>query len=54
MVLMMARLEDGYREKWPKTLEGELENKSRKPRDLVENWHSDSLKMFNILFLRVR
>ncbi len=25
-------------------LKGELENNSRKPRDLVENWHSDSLK----------
>jgi hypothetical protein len=30
-----------------------LENNSRKPRNLVGNWHSDSLKRFNLLFLRV-
>jgi hypothetical protein len=28
----------------PKTLKGELENSPRKPRDLVKNRHSSSLK----------
>jgi hypothetical protein len=36
MVLVMARREAGPRERWPKMLKGELENNSRKPRDLVE------------------
>jgi hypothetical protein len=40
----MTRREAGHSEKWLKTLKGELENNSRKPRDLVENWHSDNLK----------
>jgi hypothetical protein len=40
MVLFIARWEAGPCERWPKTLKGELENKSRKARDLV----SDSLK----------
>jgi hypothetical protein len=35
-------------------LKGELENNSRKPRDLVKNGHSDSLKRINLLFLRER
>jgi hypothetical protein len=37
-------------------VKGELENNSRKPRDLVRNWHSDSLKVkrINLLFLQVR
>jgi hypothetical protein len=35
-------------------LKGELENNSRKPRDLVGRLHSDSLKRFNLLLLRVR
>ncbi len=35
-------------------VKGELENNSRKPRDLVRNWHSDSLKRINLLFLQVR
>jgi hypothetical protein len=33
---MMARREAGSRERWPKTLKGEMENNSRKPRDLAE------------------
>jgi hypothetical protein len=36
MVLVMARQEAGPCERWPKALEGELENNSRKPRDLVK------------------
>jgi hypothetical protein len=35
MVLVMARQEDGPREKCPKTLKGDLEIYSRKIRDLV-------------------
>jgi hypothetical protein len=35
MVLVMVRQEAGPRERQPKTLKGELENNSRKPRDLV-------------------
>jgi hypothetical protein len=35
MVLVMARQEAGPNDRWPKTLKGELENPSRKPRDLV-------------------
>jgi hypothetical protein len=35
MVLIIARQEAGPCEKWPKMLKGELENNSRKPRDLV-------------------
>jgi hypothetical protein len=30
-------------------LRGELENKSKKPRDLTKNRHSDSLKKVNLL-----
>jgi hypothetical protein len=41
---VIARREAGSHERWPKTLKGELENNSRKPRDPSENWHSDSLK----------
>jgi hypothetical protein len=37
-----------------KTLNGELENNSKKPRDLVKKWHSDSKKRFEFLFLGVR
>jgi hypothetical protein len=36
MVLVMARQEAGLRERWPKTLKRELENNTRKLRDLVE------------------
>jgi hypothetical protein len=42
MVLVIARWEDGPSERWPKTLRGELENNSRKPRKV------------NLLFLKVR
>jgi hypothetical protein len=35
MVLVMARLEAGPCERWLKMLKEELENNSRKPRDLV-------------------
>jgi hypothetical protein len=35
MVLVMARWKVGHREGWPKTFKRELENNSRKPRDLV-------------------
>jgi hypothetical protein len=35
MLIMMAKQEAGSFERWPKTLKGELENNSRKPRDLV-------------------
>jgi hypothetical protein len=35
MVLVMARWEAGPHERWLKMLKGELENNSRKPRDLV-------------------
>jgi hypothetical protein len=44
MVLVMARREAGPYERQPKMLKGESENKSRKPRELVGKWHSDSLK----------
>jgi hypothetical protein len=54
MVLVMARREAGPRERRPKMLKGELENNSRKPRELTENKHSHSLKKVNLLFLRVR
>jgi hypothetical protein len=35
MILLMARQEAGPCERWSKKLMGELENNSRKPRDLV-------------------
>jgi hypothetical protein len=35
MVLVMARCKAGPHERWPKILKGELEIKSRKPKDLV-------------------
>jgi hypothetical protein len=38
MVLVMARQEAGPCERWPKTLTEELENNSRKPRDLVRKF----------------
>ncbi len=49
----MVRREAGPCERRPKTLKGEMENKSRKPADLIGNRHSDSLKKVNLLFLRV-
>ncbi len=44
MVLMMARRKAGLHKWWPKKLKGELKNNSRKPRVLLKNRHSDSLK----------
>jgi hypothetical protein len=38
MVYVMARQEAGPCERWPKTLKEELENNSRKPRDLVRKF----------------
>jgi hypothetical protein len=35
-----------------KDAKGELENNSRKPRDLLKNRHSDRQKRVNLLFLR--
>jgi hypothetical protein len=35
MVPGMVRHEAGPQERWPKMLKGELENNSRKPRELV-------------------
>ncbi len=40
MLLVMAWQEAGQ---VTKVLKGEFENNSRKPRDLIENRHSDSL-----------
>jgi hypothetical protein len=42
--LVVVRREAGPRERQQMTLKGELENKSRKPWDLVRKWHSGSLK----------
>ncbi len=44
MALVIPRREDGLCERQSKTLRGELENNSRKQRDLTENSHSDSIK----------
>jgi hypothetical protein len=41
---LMARWEAGPCERWSKTPKRELENNSRKPRDLAENLHSNSLQ----------
>jgi hypothetical protein len=35
MVIVITRREAESRERWPKTLKGELEKNSRKPRDIV-------------------
>ncbi len=43
---MIVRWEAGPHKMRPKTLKGELENNSRNPKDLVRNWHSDSLTLF--------
>jgi hypothetical protein len=42
--LEQAKWEAGSCERQPKTLKGELENHSRKPRAIVRKRHSDSLK----------
>jgi hypothetical protein len=44
MALMMARCEAGPVNGGQRLSKGELENISRKPRDLTKNRHSDSLK----------
>jgi hypothetical protein len=36
MVLVVVRQEAGPRERWPKTLKGELKNKYRNPRELAK------------------
>jgi hypothetical protein len=51
MVLVMARQEAGPCEKWPMTLNEELENNSMKG---PSQGHIDSLKKVNLLFHRVR
>ncbi len=43
MGFVMTRQEARPHKRWPKTLKGQLENNSRKPRDLVRDRHSDSL-----------
>jgi hypothetical protein len=53
MVLMTPRWEAGPHRRWTKMVKGELENNPRKPRDLTENRHSDSLKKVNLFFLRI-
>jgi hypothetical protein len=50
----MARREAGPRERWPKMLQRELENNSRKPRDLVKNRRADSLKKWSNFFLGIK
>ncbi len=50
---------DGQVEGWTfwdmaKGTQGRVKNNSRKITDLDRNWHSDSLKRFNLLFPRVR
>jgi hypothetical protein len=47
MVLMMARREAGPHERWARMLTRELENNTRKPKDLVKKWHIENLKRFN-------
>jgi hypothetical protein len=54
MVLVMARQEAGPYERQPKALKEELENNFRKSRDLFGKLAFDSLKRFNLLFLRVK
>jgi hypothetical protein len=53
MALRTFRWEAGPRERWTKTHSEEMENNSRKPRDLFGKRHSDSLKRVNLLFLRL-
>jgi hypothetical protein len=38
MVIVMTRREAGPHQRWPNTLRGEMENNSRKPRDLVKKF----------------
>jgi hypothetical protein len=55
MVLGTVRREAGPQKRRPRTLKGELENNSRKPRDVVRNWHSDSLSEIDsfLVFWRI-
>jgi hypothetical protein len=48
----MARREAEPRLWWPNVLMGELENNSRKPKELTKNRHGDSIKNGQLLFLR--
>jgi hypothetical protein len=52
MVLRTIRLKARPHERWPKKLKAELENNSRKPRELVRKLHSDSLKNFQLTLSR--
>jgi hypothetical protein len=54
MVLVMARWEVVLCEGPPKTFKGELENNSRKPRDLVKTGIVSARRRVSLLFLRVR
>jgi hypothetical protein len=54
MVLMMVMQEAGPCERWPTMLKGKLETTSGSQGTQLENWHSNSLKRFSLLFLRVR
>jgi hypothetical protein len=45
MVLIKANREAGPCKRWSKSLKGEVENNSRKPRDLVGNWHDKTKKV---------
>ncbi len=51
MVLMMAMREAEPRLQWSKMLKGKVGNNYRKPRDLPENRHSDSLKRVSLCTL---
>jgi hypothetical protein len=51
---MKVKREAGPHETWPKMLKGELENNADSQGTRSENWHHDSLKRFNLLFLSLR
>jgi hypothetical protein len=48
MVLMMARQEAEPLERQPKTLKGEMENNSRRPKDLVRKLAGRQPKKFQL------
>jgi hypothetical protein len=54
MVLMIVRREVDSVNGGQRRSKGELEKTPRKPKDLTENRHSDSLKKGQITLLRVR
>jgi hypothetical protein len=54
MVSVMARRKAEPHERRLKKLKGELDNIPGSLGTYSENWHSDSLKRFNLLFFRVR